>query len=629
MADDGDKQVARAAPAVSSEQRGAALHQRRSDRRATVGNGAMVQDATRSSSGPNTSSPALGNGAPAQRAARRHPNVSMGVLDIDGFVSVLGWVYGSKTGVMIVRELGRGFFEGVQEELEDDAERQEKSKPGSKLALEVGGPLLFEGSRLYRPVRAAENDPLQFWSGVWDGIQKGLAFQIQGFVDMAMLIAQVPKMLDLVARQWVTGELKKKWEALKKRLEGARDKLRATMFALAADPVKLAAAVELVGDQLREAGRSAVRRFHAALDQTTAHDVGVGVGFVLGAVLFEVALSMVTAGIGILIKQIVGLLGRIGKAIASAVAEAFGAAIRMAARLFGELIDAIRALARSFSKVKELSEGLEETAVVISDLEKFFQELGRVGVEAATHGEEGGALKKGVTSFLDETPDEMEQGAKVLGKTEDDVKKGADLLKSGEHTEGAGTPPKSTEPPAIKLGERLDGGTSGNKDVYAIVGEPDRVIAILKPGKPTAVLKREIDALRLLEEQGVPAVKVLGTTTHDGRPAMVLERKAVGTKPIVRRTRGQMVLHDDPAAKDAARFLNQKSVEDLHKIGRMLDEKRLKVDDLQFLIGEDGSVVINDPINLISGEGPSNANKRMIQLLIKAARENVKKAGLL
>jgi len=49
----------------------------------------------------------------------------------------------------------------------------------------------------------------------------------------------------------------------------------------------------------------------------------------------------------------------------------------------------------------------------------------------------------------------------------------------------------------------------------------------------------------------------------------------------------------------------------------------VKVDDLQFLIGEDGSVVIADPLDVKPGEVPSTNNKQMIKKLIEVARRNV------
>ena len=44
--------------------------------------------------------------------------------------------------------------------------------------------------------------------------------------------------------------------------------------------------------------------------------------------------------------------------------------------------------------------------------------------------------------------------------------------------------------------------------------------------------------------------------------------------------------------------------------------------DLQFLIKEDGHVVIADPLDVVSGQKPSKNNIKMIDILIEEARNN-------
>ena len=53
----------------------------------------------------------------------------------------------------------------------------------------------------------------------------------------------------------------------------------------------------------------------------------------------------------------------------------------------------------------------------------------------------------------------------------------------------------------------------------------------------------------------------------------------------------------------------------------MMFEKKVKVNDLQFLIGKDGKIVVADPLDVVVGEKPSASNIRMIDLLIKAAKK--------
>jgi hypothetical protein len=167
------------------------------------------------------------------------------------------------------------------------------------------------------------------------------------------------------------------------------------------------------------------------------------------------------------------------------------------------------------------------------------------------------------------------------------------------------------------LGQKV--GSGGNKDVYAIEGDNEHVIAILRPGKPAAGLDEEIALIKKLEGEGVPTVEILGKTTHNGQPAVVMERLEQGSKDVVKLDGGKIrrVGNSD--------LLNEQSVADLRRIKQTMTDAPLKVDDLQFLIGADGHVVVADPLKVVVGEAPSKNNKRMIDLLIEAAQENVRR----
>lgn len=55
-----------------------------------------------------------------------------------------------------------------------------------------------------------------------------------------------------------------------------------------------------------------------------------------------------------------------------------------------------------------------------------------------------------------------------------------------------------------------------------------------------------------------------------------------------------------------------------------MERGKIKIDDLQFLIGKDGSVVISDPLVIHTNTKPSTKNIGMINLLIEEARKNIK-----
>lgn len=96
----------------------------------------------------------------------------------------------------------------------------------------------------------------------------------------------------------------------------------------------------------------------------------------------------------------------------------------------------------------------------------------------------------------------------------------------------------------------------------------------------------------------------------------MFERFAQGSKDIVRLERGKVRVVGESS------LLNQRSVDDLASIRNTLVEKQVKVNDLQFLIGNNGRVVIADPLDVVVGANPSKNNLRMIDLLIKSAQGN-------
>lgn len=92
-----------------------------------------------------------------------------------------------------------------------------------------------------------------------------------------------------------------------------------------------------------------------------------------------------------------------------------------------------------------------------------------------------------------------------------------------------------------------------------------------------------------------------------------MRRYAQGSKDVVR-TVGTRV-----KKVGSSRYLNQKSVADLRALRKTMEETPVKVDDLQFLIGKDGSMVIADPLKVVVGAKPSEKNRDTIRLLIKLA----------
>ena len=163
----------------------------------------------------------------------------------------------------------------------------------------------------------------------------------------------------------------------------------------------------------------------------------------------------------------------------------------------------------------------------------------------------------------------------------------------------------------LKLGEPV--GSGGNKNVFDIVDHSEKVVAVLKTGKPISAIEDELRLLKKLADNNLPVVKVIEKGKYQGQAALIMEKYAQGSKDVVKRTGKKMEIVGE------SRYLNQRSILDLNKIKRILSNNKISIDDLQFLIGKDGSVVIADPLKVFLGQKPSKWNIKMINKLIEVA----------
>lgn len=121
--------------------------------------------------------------------------------------------------------------------------------------------------------------------------------------------------------------------------------------------------------------------------------------------------------------------------------------------------------------------------------------------------------------------------------------------------------------------------------------------------------------MRQLDELGLPTVNARGPVLIGDQPALIFDRFAQGSKDIVRLQDGRVrVVGESP-------FLNQQSVADLQEIRRTMVSGNIRINDLQFLIGQNGRVVVADPLGVQVGVAPSRNNLRMIDLLIQQAQK--------
>jgi len=157
--------------------------------------------------------------------------------------------------------------------------------------------------------------------------------------------------------------------------------------------------------------------------------------------------------------------------------------------------------------------------------------------------------------------------------------------------------------------------TEETKTFFAVKGDESKAVGILKKGTSLAAIVDEVALIEKLGAQGLPTVKIHEVVEVEGRPAIVMDRYAQGSKDVVRLQNNKVRIVGDST------FLNEKSVADLQKIRDIMVKNNVKIDDLQFLIKSDGSVVIADPLNVVVGQGPSNVNLRTIELLISVAQK--------
>jgi YD repeat-containing protein len=185
-------------------------------------------------------------------------------------------------------------------------------------------------------------------------------------------------------------------------------------------------------------------------------------------------------------------------------------------------------------------------------------------------------------------------------------------------------------------------GSGGEKNIYALSSQSNLVVALPKDGyipwamqegylSPIATpqeqlqfiqqqMGSEVAALNQLGGVGLPVVQNYGVIAVDGTPGILLENipNAVSSKSIFNFGNAEYGLADGADTS----VLNQNSIDDLQAIRSGLLNNNVNVGDLQYLIGQDGHVVINDP-TFVYSTGPSQQQLNTIDGLIALAKQNI------
>lgn len=153
-------------------------------------------------------------------------------------------------------------------------------------------------------------------------------------------------------------------------------------------------------------------------------------------------------------------------------------------------------------------------------------------------------------------------------------------------------------------------GTGQDKVTYALGS--DRVISVVQNGDPQ-VLVNEIRYMEQLQSYNLPTGRILGVTLVENQPAMIMTRYAGSWKPTAF------------GSRDVDLF-NVNTINSLQEMRRIIEQERLFIDDLQFLIRSDGRVVIADPLGVSANS--LTPSLRVVDTAIEDAVTQVIQSGM-
>lgn len=142
----------------------------------------------------------------------------------------------------------------------------------------------------------------------------------------------------------------------------------------------------------------------------------------------------------------------------------------------------------------------------------------------------------------------------------------------------------------------------------------------------------ELALLQKAGAEGLPVVSAAGPVKimlkgkTEPVEGLVYQRYEFGSKDMMQLVKGEAKIKPD-FDRSKLRFLNETTLDDLGKIRKTLVEKKISIDDLQFMIAEDGHVFVADPLEVIVGKKPSKNNENIIDGLVDIINNNIKRKG--
>ncbi|AML57129.1 hypothetical protein AXX16_1409 [Serratia rubidaea] len=154
------------------------------------------------------------------------------------------------------------------------------------------------------------------------------------------------------------------------------------------------------------------------------------------------------------------------------------------------------------------------------------------------------------------------------------------------------------------LGQKI--GEGSQKDVFHSLQNANHCVCLFRPGttgvqSAEQVAQNERAATLKLKELGFPVVDVHGLVSHNGQFGLSKEfiRQAIDAADI---TQGKRELPEEKG-------FNKNVEQDCNDIIKQLKSHNLHIDDLQFLIDENGRVRINDPRKIESSSSEKSIAK--------------------
>jgi hypothetical protein len=490
-------------------------------------------------------------------------------------------------------ELVRGFFEGYKE---------------VKREREHG-----QWDALLRQLILHPSSWGRFGDGFFSGIGPGAYFSFSGIVDLVRLVPElIRKLAHWIEEAYRLGHgdletaVRARLNALLERLEHIAGHLTLTLGHALADPRLMQRLLTVAEEHAFEVGRRVANIYYDVLEAQTPEKMGYELGFAVGLVAAEIALGLLTEGIADLAGAIARPLAAAAEAIASAIGKGARVVAEAIAELFTKVYELLGKLRAGLRELPGLDELFGDLVEVVKDFERWLADA-LAGEKALAAGAGGGRELEDLRLFAEKIEPKGPRTTPTRTEELAPPKPGAPAVNAGKFRNA-------------KLGRKL--GEGGNKTFFAVVDNDEIAIGVLKKRAGLSELQKELTMLRQLEAEGLPTAEVYGITTSRNDYAVVMKRYAEGSKTAVK------LVGDRVQIVGGSAFLNERSIRDLEKIRSILEEKRIRIDDLQFLIGHEGDIVIADPLELLPGLAPSKRNRDMIDLLVQLARENVARKGI-